>query len=395
MPHRITFTIALAAAASTGCMSGRYYEEGYAAEKKGDYARAYDRYCLAAAANPEGVGIGSAINRVSNKAAAYWETQAHIAVNDGRLADAWRMFMRTLEIRPDHPSAALLIRQIEKRNDPRIAAARSDWARQGFAQVSKAALAANANAEGASGEQLASLPPPDDEEPEETPPATPEPTRVTTTDQPRTISRPRQQERPSAVAAAPTRPRVVTRSVPSNSSNAAAENRRRETRPSRPAPRRETRIARNEPRNRTRESAPRNHQAEPARSRQAEPVGPAAQIDAAISVPPRNTQRQAPPPAEELGEHGMLTSFVLSVEDKRLARRREAIDGVTVELKDTDDDPCADFDLLFGTQRFRKARELSPGQAVAFRGLSGRRFRVLVLAIHDEMETVEFGIEAD
>jgi hypothetical protein len=136
---------------------------------------------------------------------------------------------------------------------------------------------------------------------------------------------------------------------------------------------------------------------EPARPRPTppQPIGPAAQLDEAIAggrtAPSSNRPRVDRPAWPE----GFLMTFILSAEDDKLSRRREAMDGVTVELKDTDDDPCADFDLLFGKNRFAKAREVSPNQSVTFSGASGRRFRLIVLAVNDDSETVRFGIAPD
>jgi hypothetical protein len=121
--------------AVTGCAGGKYLEAGKKAEDRNDPAGAYEHYCRAAAAAPDSSTAADGLARTRVGAAAYWERLALGALDDGKTEDAWRMLMRTLEIQPDHATAAQLLRQMEQVEPQRLALVRSEYIRRGPAML--------------------------------------------------------------------------------------------------------------------------------------------------------------------------------------------------------------------------------------------------------------------
>ncbi len=121
----------LVIASVSRCGPGQRYLSARKAEERGDIHVAYDLYCQAARNRAGNGAVAAGIKRTSAAAAAHWEVQARAAIVDGHRADAWRMWMRVLDIRPDHPTAARKIRRIEERQDSAVSAARNEWLRLG------------------------------------------------------------------------------------------------------------------------------------------------------------------------------------------------------------------------------------------------------------------------
>ena len=134
-----------------GCAGGKAYRQGRAAEKRGDAHLAYEYYYSAAERNPDNSTVAAAIKRVAPTAATYWHSQARIAWTEGRYPDAWRMAMRGLEIRPDHPGALELIRQLETQHPTTVASAKQAWSRRGSKALVSADQARSVPGEGSKG----------------------------------------------------------------------------------------------------------------------------------------------------------------------------------------------------------------------------------------------------
>jgi len=300
IPSRAGCAVAMILAASVGfmggCAGGKEYRAGWKAERRGEFHVAYDLYCKAAEKSPSNRVISAAVARVAPKAARYWEDKAHEAVKAGRYDEAWRLFMRVLEIRPDHPSAAHLIRRLEREHPERIAEAKRQWLRAGPVALAEAPRHA--------------------------------PDKPSTGSQPRTVT------------SHPTRPLAYAgpeRLVPSSSRRPSVES--AEARPK----------ARAEP-----------------RSRPVYGIRPAGDF---------------------------LVVHTISREDRRYSKIVEAIDGLFVKVKDTDPRPLdADLEIYLGDKRIREFKDLKVGDSRVVTGRSGRWYRLVILKIFDDKETVRFGI---
>lgn len=130
----VLWTIALAAAFA-GCDGGKSYRLGKTAEKKGDSAEAYDHYVRAASKLRSGI-VANGLERTRDDAAAQSERAGLAAMDEGRYDDAWRLFMRTLDIQPGHATAAQLVRKLENEHPDAIAAVRHEWMMRGAVALS-------------------------------------------------------------------------------------------------------------------------------------------------------------------------------------------------------------------------------------------------------------------
>ncbi|MFQ5424538.1 MAG: hypothetical protein ACE5F9_11230 [Phycisphaerae bacterium] len=88
-----------------------------------------------------------------------------------------------------------------------------------------------------------------------------------------------------------------------------------------------------------------------------------------------------------------LSVHTLSRSNHRYVKLIEAVDGVTIKLKDTDSEGDADLNLYYGRKRFKKVRDIRVGQAATFRGQSGRLFKMVILDIQHKSKTIRFGIK--
>ena len=121
-----------------GCAGGEHYRLGHEAEREGNVHVAYESYCRAAAEHPSNGSVVAAIKRVAPTAATYWESEALIAWSQGRHADAWRMAMRCLKIRPDHRGALQFVLKMESEHAEEVEPARREWLAQGGRSLAKA-----------------------------------------------------------------------------------------------------------------------------------------------------------------------------------------------------------------------------------------------------------------
>jgi len=426
----------LALLAVSGCAGGRYVDAARNSERRGDYAIAYDQYLRAATTDPGNSAAAQGMARVGPFAAQYWETQGHLAEANGRYADAWKMFMRALEIRPDHPSAAQLIRRLERERAPALVAARTDYLARGSRALQSVRPTpietAVASAGGIPDETTDETTEPEEDigPPPEAPPRV-EPTRV---------------------AAAPPRkePVVETRVAmgPSGTNHYPPEDKTPSPqpvslpKPTEPAPKPVVTSPEPTP------PAPRPTPPAPeATVVKPQPTPPAPQpVSPPAASPPSKTPDEAIKPPVEIGGPAALTgnalasehstkkstgdaerasepppvrraprptrsepdrqadyrtpkSFLvvhtLSRKDKRYPKAMEAIDGITVALKDTDEKPLdADLELYQGKRRINRIKDFPEGRSEHFIGASGRRFRLTIIDIHYKSQTVRFGISA-
>jgi hypothetical protein len=361
-----------------GCGPGPAYKEAAKAEKLGEPQIAYEDFCQAARKSPGSGGVAEGIKRTAPAAAAYWQTQAWRAMTELRYADAWRLLMKVLEIRPNDTTTATLILQLQAQHPTEVAEAQADWLRRGSAalprstplpQVASASPTASGPAQGR--EAFAKA-----DSPAEMRRSSPAP-------------RPVKGKRPSRPADAkpadsPTGPPNAVASADTN--RAAAEAPRQDD---------EDRLVASTDGGRgavDRPSGP---------SGAVDHSQPAAQPSARDSkrpssqTPPAGGATVASPFPQEAARapQGFLSLRTLSKKDKRFPKEAMLIDGVVVKLKGTDDDPEADLDLFDGKKRIKKLRGLRIGASQTFPGHSGVDYRLIVLAIHDKTQTVRVGVQ--
>lgn len=359
----------------SGCATGRDYEVGQKAERSGDAHLAYDAYCRAAAQSPDNGTIKSAIKRVTPKAADYWEKQGHMAMSQRRYADSWRSFMRVLEIRPDHPSAALVIRQLEQEHPTEVAFARQDYEQRGARSLVMSGDARNtASPQNTGTVQVAQRDPGSVELGSESdvyvPPSNAR-NRPPPPPPPPTAGKYGAQSGPgSSVAVAP-----LTNAPPPMASSAA---------PMSPAPMGSS-------------PSPIPYNPPPSNYSQNQPFAPTAPM---APAPPRSqfNYTAAPPlqtPSVVTADVGPPTGYMvvrtLSKEDRRYARRREFVDGVAIRLDSVDDHDC-DLELYMGGVQVTEIDNIRINEAVRFVGQTGRQFRLVVLEIRESSKTVRIGV---
>jgi len=127
----LVFAMLASTFATAGCGGARFYRLGRHAEEKGDATSAYEEYCLAAGRYRSNGIVANGLARTRADAAAQSERAGLAAMDEGRYEDAWRLFMRTLEIQPEHATAAPLIRRLEKEHPEAIASAQREWMMRG------------------------------------------------------------------------------------------------------------------------------------------------------------------------------------------------------------------------------------------------------------------------
>lgn len=387
-----------------GCAGGFGGGQGRLAEQRGEYHRAYDLYCQEAQTNPQSRLLALAMDRVAPQAANYWEDRAHQAVDRGDYAEAWRLFMRVLEIRPDHPSAPHLIRRLERDHASVIEPLRLAWRRRGYAALTSRDT------------RLAKAPSAEPRRPPR-PPVTPK----RETDASDGVARAPSPGAPRPVADPP-RPRITAparATAPPRSSPIASDLRPSATsdrRPPLPAP---DGIGKKHPV----PVAPSGTTppAEVARKTSAarKPASPAAPTLAATTrfvpmvrtsqtkrratleapdrrrmAPPLGPRQQVPTSARARSPFQFLVVRTLSKKDRRFPKKAEVLDGLTIEVRDTDDDPDADYYVYHGRKRIAKCKGVKIGEPRSVVGRSGRRYEVVLLSILDKRGTIRFGIRS-
>lgn len=322
-----------------GCAGGKHYRLAREAEGQGNVHLAYENYCKAAAEHPNSTAVVAAIKRVAPTAATYWESEALIAWSQSRHADAWRMAMRCLKIRPDHRGALQFVRKMESEHAGEIEPARREWLAQGGRSLAKAKTV---TMEAISGGVI------DERDTAATSPEESESLALATEEGPAKI----------AEAASGDSEQVAT-SQPAAKARTTAQAKQHAPPPQ------STAVATNGEKN---ESSPR------------------VVIKAATPKKPGSDTR------EQDGDGAFLAIRTLSKRNKKFERQVLAIDGITIRLRDTDSEPDADLDLYDGDRRTQKIRDLKMGRSKMFRGHTGRWYRLTVLSIHHKSRTVRIGI---
>lgn len=336
-----------------GCGGGRNADLARQAEERGDPAVAYDYYCRAAQDHRGSLTVADGLERTRPAAAAYWERLALTAADEGRYADAWRCWMRTIEIQPDHATAAQMIRQLETEHSTQIAAVREDWLKRGNTALPRAQL---------------------------------EPRRsVAKADAVRDSS-------PTEASQATTPAGSMARA--DGATLAARDPREPAPQPAKPPPR-PRRPERSESQRKTREPT--------------DKITARAADTSTDSAPGEEPVVHSERPAKRPAMHGGAPSLAgentafqvvrtYSLQDQRFPRTGDAIDGITLKLKDTDEDDGVievDVDLLKGGERIRKVRALRVGRSLTFRGASGQTYRMTIISAHHRTHTVRIGFRAE
>lgn len=363
---RASLIVAVSATLS-GCSVGKSFNEGRRAEKRGEPHVAYDQYCKAAATT-RGGGPASGMARVRASASAYWESQAILEMDAGNYGEAWRMLMKALDIQPNSTTTAQLIRQIELQHHDQIAAARSEWMRRGSVALASAL------------------------KPQRRERVEPAPHEPTVPEEPGDEVSQVAMARPAPKQANPNEANdlATPRAAKSRSSRRSSEI------PEHEVPVDEPVIAEPDPVNQ--EPSVRLTPAPVEQPPEKSVVKPTTQRpdDDSVREKPA-TRKPARPPirkqeVREIGKSEFIVMESMSLKDKSLSRGMSAIEGITLLLRDTDDDDEADFDLYMGKERMKKVRGLKLGRSAVFSGPSGALYRLTLLGIHHKSQTVRVGI---
>lgn len=352
--------VVLLALTGAGCVVDKHYRVGREAEERGDSSRAYDEYCRSGAASRSGA-VAAALERTAPGAADEAESAAITALDQGRYDEAWRLLMRVLDIMPNHPNAPELIRRLEAEHSAEIALVSADYLRRG-----SAALVTSAESRPGPATALAlrsPLPAPIDPATLGTLPpkssaaakgALAAKGRVAGSETSRNFGPPR----PMTSAKQPKeKPGDGKDAV----SLASAE------KPVGRAPREVTPVAPSKPR------------------------GPVESPRGVIKPPPKDSM-EAERWGDDRGEY--LIVHTLSKRDRRYPRVLRTLEGITLELRDTDGDGEVDLDVFDGKRRIKKVRDLMPGSSQTYRGKSGELYRMTLLGVHHKSHTVRIGIRA-
>lgn len=354
-----------------GCGAGPAFQEAQKAERKGDPQLAYEDYCKAGREHAGNGDVAEGIKRTGPATVASLQAQAQQAMQEGRHADAWRMLMRALEIRPNDKSLAETIRQLQEQHPTEVAEVRADWLKRGPAALAlgspASAVPATTTGPAASSERLALAGPRAVERP-----ANPE------SRQPSEVSRP-------SPTGGQARRGQTDRSQ--SAGEAAAD---------RPGSSESQRSHRQWAEAFAKTDKARGQKTEPeagARPKPADAPPPAQPSAPRAAVQSETADTKPAPSAQPVPD--FLVVRTLSKKDKRFPDELPLIDGVTVKLKGTDDDPKASFDLYDGKNRIKKCRGMRLGAAEVFRGRSGTAFRLSLLSIYDKTRTIRVGVRQD
>ncbi len=340
---------------AVGCDGGKSFSEARKAEERGDPHVAYDQYCKAAVES-RGGATASGLVRVRGGASAYWESQALLEMDAGHYGESWRMFMKALEIQPDSTTTARMIRQLELQHGEAIAEARTEWMQRGSVALASTLRPRRRG--------------------------TVEPAPILTSDE-------KQPTEESTIALALPPKKESDSSAPDVGAKRRAE-------PAvTPVPEGKTdespKTAVEEPRETAVQLTPAPVEPIP----EEKPiVRPTTQSPEPKPRPvPRKPSRPAirREPVRVSGPSDFLVMQSLSLKDRSLSRGTTGVEGISVLLKDTDDDE-ADFDLFAGKERIKKIRDLKLGRSQVFAGQSGTLYRLTLLGIHHKSGTVRVGI---
>ncbi|MBN2563198.1 MAG: hypothetical protein JXQ75_19925 [Phycisphaerae bacterium] len=383
VPLACTFGLLTAVA---GCGGGKAYHAGRTAEKEGSPPVAYDAYCRAGQKNPGSSAVAAGIKRTRAAAAAFWESEAIAAMDEGRQADAWRMWMRTLTISPNHSTAPGIVRKIEQQHPGAVADVRADWLRRGYASLALAEPSGHV-AVATAGTSM--------------------PREETGAHRPRGQVDGSQAE-PMTAAASGAAPGGTQAASPSRVQEAASIPSEDATGSMVAAPPNtsdggdgdaevgEARVGLSTV------IAKAASEASQARAPSADgegaevatkPPSHATSLDPDLGDKPSEQRQPAAATRPATHDVEFLVIQTLSRKNRRYPKQAEIIDGITAKLKDTDGDLDADINLYDGDRRVKKIRELPVGRSATFTGCSGNRYRLTILSVHHKTHTVRIGIK--
>jgi len=85
---------------------------------------------------------------------------------------------------------------------------------------------------------------------------------------------------------------------------------------------------------------------------------------------------------------------IISRGDRRFKKSLTIMDGVTIKLRDTDKDPLdADLEIVAGKFNI-SPNDIPAGGAVKIQGLSKRQYKLTVMWIDHDNDTIKFAIDA-
>ncbi|OWY72938.1 hypothetical protein B7486_00925 [cyanobacterium TDX16] len=358
--RRLSLVFLLLALTGAGCAVDKHYRVGREAEERGDSSLAYDAYCRSGAASRSGA-VAAALERTAPGAADEAESAAITAMDQGRYDEAWRLLMRVLDIMPNHPNAPELIRRIEAEHCDKIALVSADYLRRG-----SAALVMGAEKQAAPSSAIAARP------------SRPAPVK------------------PATVAAAPRKAPPPTQGALAAGGRVAGSETGRNFEPPRP------KASGKKPGEKSGDgrdagavaSAEKTTSESPREMTPVAPAKPVRRIESPRGVikPPPKDSMEAERWADDRGE--FLIVHTLSKRDRRYPRVLKTLEGITLELKDTDGDGEVDLDVFDGKRRIKKVRDLMPGASQTYRGKSGEVYRLTLLGVHHKSHTVRVGIKA-
>jgi hypothetical protein len=372
---------------TAGCSKGRAYRLGRDAEKHGEAHVAYAYYCQAAVRRPDDGTISASIRRLNPAAATFWRQHAREAASQRRYADAWRMAMRCLRIRPDDADAAALVRELESKHSMAVA-----WARQAYERGGPRTLAvAQRRSYRKKAPEAPASDSPDVHEDAVTASAlagvgrgagkSPAADLQTLADDTKIDKK-----------AGKTTGEILAQQAGGN----VRDKTNQKAGGARPP------VSRNDgmqpPPDRTdrlRLPRDRDDSMRPPLDRDAR-MGPPRYMSDGARPPPDQSERVQQPldraprmrPLTSEHESDAAIALTLSRRDKRYARRVAAMDGLSVRLRDTDSDPDADLDIYADDKRIRTIRDLGPGQSETFTTPSGSAYSVSLLSVNHPTRTV-------
>jgi len=113
-----------------------------------------------------------------------------------------------------------------------------------------------------------------------------------------------------------------------------------------------------------------------------------------VTPPPIDPFTQEPVARWRRGaRHGPFAATLrLSRKDRRYTDEGRLADGLSVKLKDVDDDPAeAEIEIHLLSKELDTLDELRPDDVIALYGRSGRRYELVVVHVSDDTDSVVFG----
>jgi tetratricopeptide (TPR) repeat protein len=121
------------------------------------------------------------------------------------------------------------------------------------------------------------------------------------------------------------------------------------------------------------------------------PVDPQLGEPADIVSPPVPSYRR--PPSQDRRSMRFAYQGTVSRDDDRYPKEELTVDGIRIKVKDTDESPLdADLEIKVRGREFDRY-DVREDQAITIRGDSRALYRLIVIRIEDEDETVYYGIE--